>query len=138
MALYPVRRVNRWLCLGLVSFPLAYALHLGESFWPSVLSLLLVNAGSACLLLGALNLEPSRLVAKLGKISYGLYVFHPIAIVVSLRVFSLKLHRMELYAVAYVVAFLVTLTLSALSYRYFEAPFLRVKERFTFVRSRPV
>ena len=140
LALYPLRRVNRWLCFifGSLSFPLAYALHLGDSFWPSVLSLLLVNAGSACLLLGVLNLRPSRVLTELGKVSYGLYVFHPIAIAVCLRVFSPKLHRMELYCVAYLVAFVATVALSFVSYRYLEAPFLRMKERFTFVRSRPV
>jgi peptidoglycan/LPS O-acetylase OafA/YrhL len=32
----------------------------------------------------------------------------------------------------------LTLVMAALSYRFFESPFLRLKERFAFVRSRPV
>jgi peptidoglycan/LPS O-acetylase OafA/YrhL len=36
------------------------------------------------------------------------------------------------------LALALTVGLAALSYRYFESPFLRLKERFTFVQSRPV
>ncbi len=36
------------------------------------------------------------------------------------------------------MALLTTIVLAALSYRYFESPFLRLKERFAWVQSRPV
>jgi peptidoglycan/LPS O-acetylase OafA/YrhL len=36
------------------------------------------------------------------------------------------------------MALIATILLAAISYRYLESPFLRLKDRFTLVRSRPI
>lgn len=67
-----------------------------------------------------------RPFAYLGRISYGLYVFHTLAIAAT--------HRLsETRAVALGAAFLFTVLLAALSFHFFESPFLRLKKRVTVV-----
>jgi peptidoglycan/LPS O-acetylase OafA/YrhL len=43
-----------------------------------------------------------------------------------------------MYAAYAISGFLLTLVFSAISYRWLESPFLKMKERFAVVRSRPV
>ena len=67
-------------------------------------------------------------IAYLGQISYGLYVFHTTAIwLVADWWWPWRL----------LTAFALTVAIAALSYRYFELPFLRLKSRFTYVTSSP-
>jgi len=79
-----------------------------------------------------------RLMPYLGKISYGLYVFHAF----SIYLVNLALKNNEgtpLRVLIFVSAsFTMTLGLAMASYHWYEAPFLRLKRRFTFVQSRPV
>jgi peptidoglycan/LPS O-acetylase OafA/YrhL len=110
---------------------------------------LLVLLGSMLFLLAVLGIPESyvpRWLSYLGRISYGLYIFHSLLFHL---VFEAGEHWMPrrlvaLYVPASVVpAFGTTLVLvlciasAALSYRYFERPFLKLKQRFTFVHSRP-
>jgi peptidoglycan/LPS O-acetylase OafA/YrhL len=68
-----------------------------------------------------------------GKISYGLYVFH------TTGVYLAEQHlRMLRHSERMVVALAFTMVAAALSYRFIETPFLRLKERFELVKSRPV
>jgi peptidoglycan/LPS O-acetylase OafA/YrhL len=65
----------------------------------------------------------------LGKISYGLYMYHPICIVLSLKlaIYFQFTSNWLLYPLS---AFLTILTAS-ISYKYFESNFLRLKNRFS-------
>jgi peptidoglycan/LPS O-acetylase OafA/YrhL len=80
----------------------------------------------------------------LGKISYGLYVFHELSLEVAERIVNrlqsaLGSSSHMVFGIAHVTLGLVlTVGLSWLSYRYFESPFLRLKERFAVIRSRAV
>jgi len=72
----------------------------------------------------------------LGRISYGLYVYHMAGLMIAehfIRTNSVL--RFAAYAVS---GFALTLIFSTMSYRWLESPFLKLKERFTVVRSRPV
>jgi peptidoglycan/LPS O-acetylase OafA/YrhL len=65
-------------------------------------------------------------IVYLGRISYGLYVFHsPAMWLVGEWWWPYRLPA----------AFAVTLAFAAVSYRFFERPFLRMKTRFTYVPS---
>ena len=91
----------------------------------------------------------TRPLVYLGKISYGLYVYHFLALLM-VRLGYLILDRsghgpyqlgwnQHLTQVVYLFASLaLTIALAAASYRWLETPFLRLKRRFTHVESRPV
>jgi peptidoglycan/LPS O-acetylase OafA/YrhL len=70
----------------------------------------------------------------LGRISYGLYVFHLLA----LKVADIIRARIFLgHSNASMMGFALTVLLAALSYQVLEKPFLRMKERYSQVLSRP-
>jgi peptidoglycan/LPS O-acetylase OafA/YrhL len=71
----------------------------------------------------------------LGKISYGIYVYHLAAIVASMR--ALQHFGITSGPAIFVAALCLTVATAALSYRILERPFLLLKGRYTLVRSRP-
>ena len=79
-----------------------------------------------------------RILRYLGKISYGLYVFHLLALYWAFKLFGGQLHTLRRFVLFWILSLSLTLAMAALSYRFFESPFLRLKERFARVKSRPV
>jgi peptidoglycan/LPS O-acetylase OafA/YrhL len=85
-----------------------------------------------------------RPLVWLGKLTYGLYVYH----VLSLQVGGKLVDHLQRWGVRQdaaaslllksAVSLGLTIAVSALSYRFFESFFLRLKERFARVGSRPV
>jgi peptidoglycan/LPS O-acetylase OafA/YrhL len=84
------------------------------------------------------------LLVYLGRISYGMYVFHITIFWLVYQIFKDELASFStligLYKwkneIGFVIAFLVTVIISLLSYTFFEKPFLRLKKRFTIIPSR--
>jgi peptidoglycan/LPS O-acetylase OafA/YrhL len=77
----------------------------------------------------------SRTLEYLGKISYGLYVYHTAAVEFIYR--SYPGHGVIHEILRIVLCLLATIAISAISYAILEKPFLLLKKRFTFVKSRP-
>jgi peptidoglycan/LPS O-acetylase OafA/YrhL len=75
-------------------------------------------------------------VVRLGKVSYGLYLLH----LTGLLIAKSLLHPVSGMAqlVTKAVGFVLTMILAFASYRWVESPFLRLKDRFARVLSRPV
>ena len=75
-----------------------------------------------------LNLE-NPVFNYLGKISYGIYMYHFIALTITIRM----LQYFNIYdgALVYLVGFIVTVILSSLSYHYFESFFLNIKGKLS-------
>jgi peptidoglycan/LPS O-acetylase OafA/YrhL len=96
--------------------------------------------GSVALLIAVLNehaiLRKSILV-YLGRISYGLYVFHVLGLMISDYTVHDQTSSLGRYMLRVGVALAATVGLSAVSYRCLESPFLQMKQRFTHVLSRP-
>lgn len=91
-------------------------------------------------LLGTSVPRSAEPLVYLGKISFGLYVFHATALEIgSALVDRFNIHNVfARVSVVGAVSFVFTVLLAMLSYRYLESPFLRLKERFTLVRTRNV
>ncbi len=70
----------------------------------------------------------------LGKISYGLYVWHILALDLSLRI----LQPLDLTYFKPHLGFILTILISTFSYYLFESKFLKLKSKFTTIKSRPV
>jgi peptidoglycan/LPS O-acetylase OafA/YrhL len=108
--------------------------------------------GFGLILDSTLSLEKNpfaRLLAQrplvwLGKLTYGLYVYHVIALQLGSELVQYLLRRHIIASAKVAVslhsllALAITIILAAVSYRFFESFFLRLKERFSRVKSRPV
>jgi peptidoglycan/LPS O-acetylase OafA/YrhL len=108
--------VNRtfFLAAGAVGFTLAggFGSHDG---WGSLWTYPLASASATAILHGVLGLGRDFGFGYLGKISFGLYVFHAAALELASNAF---------------VGLVLTIAAAALSYRFLEMPFLRLKQRF--------
>ena len=103
---------------------------------------LLIAVGAASLFLAFYGLEMgtspvARVLAYLGRISYGLYVFHIFMINTAGAILRGLHHRpVQGSAAMLILPLALTIFSAAVSYEFYERPFLRLKERFTFVKSR--
>ncbi len=88
----------------------------------------------------------SRLMVGLGKISFGLYVVHTVMLTNSERMWFWLVDKrglnwmqsMAIYWLIIITAFGGTVAAAWISYFFYERHFLRLKESFAVVRSRPV
>jgi peptidoglycan/LPS O-acetylase OafA/YrhL len=146
-------RLGTWARLALLGGGLAVLLWVAATFdlfvppfdpvhevlgWP------LVALACGAILVSALGAEGfpfgilrTRPMVYLGRISYGLYVFHQLGLLLSGAAFP-RYHDDKLAWLLHLgVGLALTLGFAALSYRWLEQPFLRLKQRFTVVKSRP-
>jgi peptidoglycan/LPS O-acetylase OafA/YrhL len=133
------------LCAGVIACVAEYGLVVllnppKGSNWKLAMSHPVTAIASATVLLAVLGSQNSFLrqswLLYLGKISYGLYVVHEFAHLCAkmIRPASTPLQVAE----QSVIGLALTILLAAASYRWLESPFLRLKERFAHVQSRPV
>jgi peptidoglycan/LPS O-acetylase OafA/YrhL len=101
---------------------------------------LIVSLASGAILYACLHSRSKLLggnwVVRLGKISYGLYLLHPTGILIMLRLFH-PIWGWRMLATK-ALGLVMTVILGFASYRWIESPFLRLKDRFAWVLSRPV
>lgn len=77
-----------------------------------------------------INLE-NKVCNFMGKISYGLYMYHPVAIVICLYVLKQYMpYGLTFSILLYLTSYALTTLLAWLSYEYFEKQFLKLKDRF--------
>jgi peptidoglycan/LPS O-acetylase OafA/YrhL len=138
-------RASRWLLLagGLTGWMVA-SIWLNEQPGPvdmrMVLGRLMVSLAAGAILYAGLNsrspLLRSDWVLRMGKISYGLYMLHLTVILIMVSLVR-PTWGLQLLATK-VLAFGMTIVVALASYRWIESPFLRLKDRFATVLSRPV
>jgi peptidoglycan/LPS O-acetylase OafA/YrhL len=101
---------------------------------------LVVSVSAGAILFACLNsrspLVRGRWVVRLGKISYGLYMLHLTGILIMLSLLH-PVWGWQLLATK-ALGFAMTVLLALASYRWVESPFLRIKDRFATVLSRPI
>lgn len=80
------------------------------------------------------RLAETRWLRSLGKISYGVYIYHalafPLAAAAAAKVFPESVHNAYL-GTRFLFGAFFSVGLALLSFRYFESPFLALKDRFT-------
>ena len=138
-------RGARWLLLagGLAGWVVSSA-WLNEQPGPvdmrMVLGRLIVSLAAGAILFACLHSHSKLLrgswVVQLGKISYGLYMLHLTGILIMLSLFH-PVWGWQLLATKG-LGFVMTVILALASYRWVESPFLRLKDKFATVLSRPV
>jgi peptidoglycan/LPS O-acetylase OafA/YrhL len=86
--------------------------------------------------LGRLLNHPA--LVYLGRISYGLYVFHQVGLAIADHEFPEHLHEVHQWIPHFALGLAITFALAAVSYKLLEQPFLRLKRRrYTIIESRP-
>jgi peptidoglycan/LPS O-acetylase OafA/YrhL len=119
--------------------------------WILISSYALATLGCVMLLAAFLGVSPKLLpgwAIYLGRISFGLYVYHDFSIFI---VYYIPIRAIlsqagmiyPLYAILSAVLTIglplgLTLLAAALSYRYFETPFLKMKKRHSVIDSQPI
>jgi peptidoglycan/LPS O-acetylase OafA/YrhL len=128
------------LCAGQYYFEFLGTNHIVTPF--AAMSVYLpAGFGACCIFFSCLGMPVppgriSRCLIYLGKISYGLYVFHESVIHLTIWIAG-KFHVTHgLLILAWLVALPMTICVAMISYKYFELPFLKYKERFSVIRSR--
>ena len=72
-----------------------------------------------------------------GKISYGIYIYHPIIIFLTIKFFGKFKNDVFInYSLVFSVIFGLTILVSYLSFHFFENRFIKMKDRFSSVKSR--
>ncbi len=118
-----------WLVLVLMIATSFYVYGLNQEIYSVFFALVIVN----------LALNPNTIINLnhavlnyLGKISYGLYMYHVIAVVLSLRLAMAFFNNSAL--VITVGTIIGTVAIASLSYYGFEKPFLRLKDKYGAVK----
>jgi peptidoglycan/LPS O-acetylase OafA/YrhL len=118
--------------------------------WPLIGSYGLAALGCVFLLvafLGAGTKQSPSWAIYLGRISFGLYVYHEFAVyfvnrlLIEPHVSSVQNHLLRdslTVALNLVLPIGLTIPVAALSYRYLETPFLKMKRRHAVIESQPV
>jgi peptidoglycan/LPS O-acetylase OafA/YrhL len=133
---------------GFILFEVSYRIYVRHLYDPivtgyglSTIGFTLIDIFGAIVIL--LSLDPNsfvysiftiRWLRRLGEISYGFYVFHDIPRLFYAHVCSHFLKHIQPSFITLATAALglvCTLVISFLSFRFFETPFLRLKDRFS-------
>lgn len=120
--------------LGYFAAPWGYSLP-----WRGTLISYPVVAAASCAIVGAaIGVSfSSAALEYLGKISYGLYVYHTACIWLTDRFLHARNGLLHM-CLREIVALGLTIAVSAISYSILEKPFLNLKRKFTLIPSRPV
>ncbi|MBX3102396.1 MAG: acyltransferase [Bacteroidetes bacterium] len=115
---------------GAVNIP-----YLGTTLQAALYAIVIANVSVSRPVLPLEN----RIMNHLGKISYGIYAYHYIFILLFTQVFrqwgGFASPGIGMEILFQVTVFLTTILVASLSYAYFEAPFLRIKRKFMIVKS---
>lgn len=99
-----------------------------------------VEVGCVLFLLSVMGISPTKLprpLIYLGRISFGLYVFHGLGLHIA-SIFSRKILIGHSGIVEKLLGLAITISLASLSYRFYETPFLRLKKRLEVISSRAI
>ena len=82
------------------------------------------------------KLSNFKTLSKLGTISYGLYCLHFVSILITTTLTRKAGITTQLWEVIFIdtpIALFLTIIIGKISYRYFEKPFLKIKDKFAYI-----
>lgn len=107
----------------------SYAFHLQDHRPPSAINIaagyLAVEVGCVLLLLSIIGVSAKRLPRPfiyLGRISFGLYVFHALSLHIAFSLLA-RMRMVQTQIPAFFLGLAITILLAAASYRFYETPF---------------
>ena len=142
---YSNRARGLWFLLGVACWGDAALCHLyrmhPEGFAAPMWGFSMAAVGAAAFLVAAIGIRRGTILTnpvftQLGRISYGMYVFHGAALVIASRIVPASPDPV-FWPVFAMLGFGITFMLSVASYRWIESPFLKLKKRYEVVKSAP-
>ena len=135
---------NRW--VAVVAWILFFSSGLWAKYIPSPVTNEVIAFVSLLVIMAGLIRRPileNKIMNYLGKISYGIYVIHPILIYAGTKVLNGTLSKCEAlqnqggvcFAIIFISVTGLTILIAGLSYKFYEMPFLRMKDKFAVVKS---
>lgn len=135
---------NRYVAIG--AWILFFTSGLWANYIPSPVRNEFIALVSLFVIMAGLVWKPlleNKVMNYLGKISYGIYVIHPILLYVGTRTIGVMLGECEAlqnqggvcFAIIFVAVTGLTILIAGLSYKYLEMPFLRMKDKYSVVKS---
>jgi|WetSurMetagenome_2_1015567.scaffolds.fasta_scaffold56574_2 peptidoglycan/LPS O-acetylase OafA/YrhL len=125
-----------------VSWIILVIIALGKVHTPGPTEHILMSIITLVLIIGQINTSglkinlDNKMFDFLGKISYGLYVYHPLIIYLfSKIIIGLNINIYPKVVIIFSTIIFSTILVSHISYNYYEKPFLKLKSRFTTVKS---
>ena len=120
------------------------ARYLGQDGPTSIITYTVTAIASVLLLIAVLKTDAPLLrvpvfswLVYLGRVSYGLYVFHLLALALVGKLAFVPILGISLnFERRLILSFMLTVLLAATSYRWLEHPFLKLKKRFTYSSTR--
>jgi peptidoglycan/LPS O-acetylase OafA/YrhL len=125
----PIFQVFLYVLLSLMLYFEFYQKGLSPEIYSLVFTLILMNLAKNPKTI--LSLE-NPVLDYLGKISYGLYMYHTIAVVIAVKI---AMNNNQSNWISYPLTLILTIIMAGLSYQYFEKPFLKLKDKFAVVKS---
>lgn len=108
----------------------------------SVLDNEIISLVTVCLIIGQIekknrliNLE-NKVFDFLGKISFGIYVIHPLLIFYVSKFIQFKGQLIANYIIVYLTVTIATIGIAYISYIFFEAPILKYKKKYMVIESK--
>ena len=122
---YLVTLITVALLLGAVKIPFFH-----YPFYSFLFGIIIINLAENKKLKNILEWNP---INYLGKISYGIYMYHFIVLIPVLMLVSNL--NLDYNIVIYGLITSITIAISSLSYHYFETNFLKMKTKYSFLKS---
>jgi peptidoglycan/LPS O-acetylase OafA/YrhL len=125
-------------CFILLLFSQPWAGFIPAPIRPQVIAVLSLICVLSQLKRPIINLE-NRLCDFVGKISYGIYVIHPLLIILLSTLWrdaNIQMPRLLSVISIYCIITAITIFIAWISYRFYESPFLRLKNKFSIVHSK--
>lgn len=134
-------KITTHIATQIICWIIVFLIAINKFTLPALIHPELVSLSTLCIIIGqisggkkVINLE-NGILNFLGKISYGIYIIHVLVLVLLSKMWPQLNDNVWTYIWLSCLVLFLTVTLSYLSYEYYEKPFLRLKSRFGVIKS---